>query len=262
MLSKSLDISKRSQERRHILLIDPRALTRACVAGFLRSGRTYEFRSAGRAYEVAEAARVDDLSALEWSQLSVDLAIMNIGAASVRDVQTRDEVRRLCTSLDGVPVVLFTESEDIDEIRDALRLGVRGYIPTSLKGAVTLAALQLVLAGGTFVPAEAHANGRSHVTESSASYAPPASGGLAVQKPPEAANLSWAPIRRLTQREMDVLHLLRQGKANKAIAYQLSVSEGTVKVHIQHIMRKLKATNRTHIVCLANRYFGEKPAVG
>jgi DNA-binding NarL/FixJ family response regulator len=56
-----------------------------------------------------------------------------------------------------------------------------------------------------------------------------------------------------TPRQLEVLRLLRQGKPNKIIAYELDVEESTVKVHVRHIMRKLKATNRTHAVVLANQ---------
>jgi DNA-binding NarL/FixJ family response regulator len=50
---------------------------------------------------------------------------------------------------------------------------------------------------------------------------------------------------RLTHRETEVLALVRQGKANKTIAYELGMSGSTVKVHVRHIMRKMGATNRT-----------------
>jgi DNA-binding NarL/FixJ family response regulator len=165
-------------------------------------------------------------------------------------------------TLDAVPVVLLAESENIEEILGALRLGVRGYIPTSLKGAITVAALRVVLAGGTFVPAPPHVNHQSHMAETPAACTPTVSRAPAVREASEAAEEPPPPIRELTQREMDVLHLLRQGKSNKAIAYQLSVSQSTVKVHIQHIMRKLKATNRTHVVCLANAVSPASGSVG
>jgi DNA-binding NarL/FixJ family response regulator len=58
-----------------------------------------------------------------------------------------------------------------------------------------------------------------------------------------------------TARQAAVLRALRQGKANKQIAYDLNMREGTVKVHIRNIMRKLKAKNRTEVAILANGLF-------
>jgi len=58
-----------------------------------------------------------------------------------------------------------------------------------------------------------------------------------------------------TARQAAVLRALRQGKANKQIAYELNMREGTVKVHIRNIMRKLKAKNRTEVAVLASGLF-------
>lgn len=242
MPSKSSGISQKHRDPRHILLVDPRPFTRACVARFLRS-HCREF--AGRKCEIVQVANVRKLVTQTWPQQSVDLAILNIGAASVLDVPIRDEIERLRTSLERVPVVLLAESESVEEVRGAFLLGVRGYIPTSLEDALILVALRLVLTGGIFVPAEADVIDPAH-------SALRVSSGPALGQPSEAAEERPSLIRELTQREKDVLDLLRRGKSNKAIAYELSLSESTVKVHIQHIMRKLKATNRTHAVCLAN----------
>jgi DNA-binding NarL/FixJ family response regulator len=57
----------------------------------------------------------------------------------------------------------------------------------------------------------------------------------------------------LTPREVDVLNLLREGKPNKIIAAQLDLKETTVKIHVRHIMKKLKATNRTEAALMAER---------
>jgi DNA-binding NarL/FixJ family response regulator len=56
-----------------------------------------------------------------------------------------------------------------------------------------------------------------------------------------------------TRREAQVLEQLQQGKANKVIAYELNISESTVKVHVRNIMKKLHATNRTQVAFLAQR---------
>jgi DNA-binding NarL/FixJ family response regulator len=65
----------------------------------------------------------------------------------------------------------------------------------------------------------------------------------------------------LTERQMEVVEEIRHGKANKQIAYELKMSEHTVKVHLRHIMRKLKARNRTEVAVLSgNLLAGHKDA--
>jgi DNA-binding NarL/FixJ family response regulator len=75
---------------------------------------------------------------------------------------------------------------------------------------------------------------------------------LALKMLDELGSAALAPVpvtsQILSAREMQVLRLLRQGKANKVIAADLGVSESTVKAHIRHIMNKLGAANRTHIL--------------
>ncbi|MGO4873021.1 MAG: helix-turn-helix transcriptional regulator [Roseiarcus sp.] len=110
---------------------------------------------------------------------------------------------------------------------------------------IAVASVRLMAAGGSFLPAELfdrqeEANGRA----------------LAAQRPPQDAvppaaarpNELPAPLESLTARERDVLNSLRAGRANKNIAFDLQMSESTVKVHLRSIMRKLHAANRTQAV--------------
>jgi DNA-binding NarL/FixJ family response regulator len=114
----------------------------------------------------------------------------------------------------------------------AFEIGVRGYIPT-VNTTVELAVdiIHLVRDGGTFVP------------PSSLSVRAARRQGAA-----PAATLS----EEFTARQKEVLDRLRQGKTNKLIAYDLHVSESTVKAHIRNIMEKLHATNRTEVASRAH----------
>jgi DNA-binding NarL/FixJ family response regulator len=125
------------------------------------------------------------------------------------------------------PAIVLSSDKGPDFIVDALRKGMRGYIPiesTTFDLAVEI--FRMVMAGGSFVP-------------------------LAVL-PLRAAEIAFArpPILTsdLTAREKAVLALLKLGKMNKIIAFELKISESTVKVHIRNIMRKIKVNNRTEIV--------------
>ena len=140
------------------------------------------------------------------------------------------EVAALRRVFKDVPLVVMSDAEEGDSaetIRETLRNGARGYIPTRTTGIdVAVEAIRLVRVGGTFAPFDQLLLSRP----SDAAAAPP---------------LEAPPDYDLTARQLAVLSHLRQGKANKIIAYELGMSESTVKVHVRNIMRKMGVTNRT-----------------
>jgi DNA-binding NarL/FixJ family response regulator len=120
------------------------------------------------------------------------------------------------------------------KIRIVRMLGknVRGYVPTSLAIAVVIQAIQLVRAGGVYVPASSLI----------AAHSVQASEPTTVPKPDSF----------FTAQQTAVVEALKRGKANKIIAYELSMRESTVKVHVRNIMKKLQATNRTEVAYKAS----------
>jgi len=146
-------------------------------------------------------------------------------ASSVTDLQFLE-----ATAID-TPVVIVSDIDDVNYVVRALKGGARGYIPTSLSFNVAVEAVRLVEAGGTFVPVSSLAMDRS--------------------KQEVAARTGDL----LTERQMMVVEALCQGMANKQIAYELGMSEHTVKVHLRHIMRKLRARNRTEVAVLTKDFF-------
>jgi DNA-binding NarL/FixJ family response regulator len=128
----------------------------------------------------------------------------------------------------NIPVIIVSDIDDLDHIVRALKSGVRGYIPTNLPFNIAVEAVRLVKAGGTFVPASSFIHDRDEQLKASAP---------------------------LTERQLKVIEEIRHGKANKQIAYELNMSEHTVKVHLRHIMRKLRAKNRTEVAVLSEDLF-------
>ena len=176
----------------------------------------------------------------EWNKASVgsetpELVIVRTSGRKTQNGSSseHDALSRLAAS---VPTVLLSDAEDAEQILSALECGIRGYIPTSVTIDVAVEAMRLVRAGGTFIPASSLMSWRKTSAES--------------------LPLADGQIGGFTSRQATVLKALRQGKANKRIAYELNMREGTVKVHVRNIMKKLKARNRTEVAYKTNEIFG------
>ena len=142
------------------------------------------------------------------------------------------QVEELFDHVKDCPAVVLSDKEDPDLIVEVLGKSIRGYIPTSLSLDVAIQAMQLVQAGGVFVPA---------------------SSLIAAQRAPRETTANQYGNGIFTARQAAVVDALRRGKANKIIAYELNMKESTVKVHVRNIMKKLRATNRTQVAYIANR---------
>jgi len=135
---------------------------------------------------------------------------------------------------------VLSDRDEVDEVNRALAHGVRGYIPTSVEWEVAVAALRLISAGGTFVPADALRSTTAKLDDQ-----------------PEGEQQRRSDGRDLTPRELSVIDLLREGRPNKLIARELEMQESTVKVHVRNILKKLNARNRTHAALVASRLLGK-----
>jgi DNA-binding NarL/FixJ family response regulator len=147
-------------------------------------------------------------------------------------------LQQICGLMTGVPVVIISASESQADVRAALDAGAAGYIPKSSSVKIMLSALNLVFSGGVYLPPAAiHAS--QGTVASGPSPVPAVSQG-------NAGPSGSMPV--LTQRQREVLRCLRDGKSNKQIAYDLNLSEGTVKIHVTAVMRALGVRNRTQAV--------------
>lgn len=153
--------------------------------------------------------------------------VVSLGGRNVSDEDVRAELTGFVAAVGSISVIVVAESDEPADILAALECGAKGYIPSSLKTRIAAEAIGLVRADGTCVPA---------------------SSMLAPSETIHATRRDVHPLKDMfTAREASVVDALRQGKANKIIAYELNLCESTVKVHIRNIMKKLKATNRTEV---------------
>ena len=117
----------------------------------------------------------------------------------------------------------------IDLMRAVIGCGAKGYIPMTMGFKIAIEAARFVLAGGTYVLAEC----------------------LLAAIPSAIPPSHPVAFGAITSRELAVVRAIYQGKPNKVIAYELNMSESTVKVHVRHIMKKLRAKNRTDVAIKA-----------
>lgn len=157
---------------------------------------------------------------------------------------------------EGVPVLLLCNKSDERLATAALARGYRGLVTNSTPAGILLAAIQLVLAGGTYFPMTASANG----SEAEGRDDPPLHESSRTGMPTMAA----APVGLeatfgLTLRELEVLAQLRRGRPNKQIARDLSISENTAKAHVRRILAKLRVKNRIEAVLMLQRCLDGTP---
>jgi DNA-binding NarL/FixJ family response regulator len=177
---------------------------------------------------VLEANGLEELHGALTSEKEVDLILLDL---TMPGVQGFSGLISLRAQHPHIPVVIVSASEEPTIIRRAIEFGASGFIPKSLDVDGIGAAIQAVLAGETWTPPDVD---------------------LTAAEDKETADL----VRRLatlTPQQVRVLMMLSEGLLNKQIAYELTVSEATVKAHVSAILDKLGVDSRTQAVIAASR---------
>lgn len=182
---------------------------------------------------VLEARDGDGACRLVEEHTDLDLLLLDLNLPGTSGFATLAELRRNHAAL---PVVILSAQEDATTMRATLDGGAMGFIPKSANNAVMLGALRLVLSGGRYVPPELL----------------DATPGVALSDAPLSAPKSPAELG-LTERQLDVLALMAQGKSNKQICRDLGLAEATVKIHVTAVLRTLKVTSRAQAIVAVNR---------
>lgn len=154
--------------------------------------------------------------------------------------------------------IMVSGDYDRNTVSQALELGASGFLPKTALNQVLISVIQLVMAGGIYVPPEALRGtpGRSPEIGLGGGGAMEAGGGAANPSFAGRTVEAWPGSLRklgLTERQIDVLNLLLLGKSNKLICRELDLAEATVKVHVRAILRAFHADSRTEVVVAANR---------
>ena len=215
-----------SSEELHLLVIDPRSLTRDCLVAALEGARGIATVTAVGSIEDAAAT----LAAIEGRTA----VLLNL-ASDAFDYPALSRMIDALRKLAPQSILVLTTHIDAEHARTALRLGVAGLLSTEMSFDLTLDAIRIASRGWITYP-------------------------RSVLDQPVSESIILSPGARrprdemLTGRQRQVLEGLSRGMTNRQIAASLMVTERTVKAHVKELMRRLGASNRTQVVAIASAY--------
>ena len=178
--------------------------------------------------EIAEAGSFEDLAKLLERGADVDLILLDLTMPGVRGFSGLMYLRAQYPSM---PIVVVSANDDPGVIRRCMDFGASGFIPKTLGIDTMRGAITRVFEGGVWTPPEVDLGAGANV---------------------EIADL-LTRLTSLTPQQVRVLMMLSGGLLNKQIAYELGVSEATVKAHVSAILQKLGVDSRTQAVIAASK---------
>ena len=205
-------------EHYRLLIADDHPLYR----GALREAVTGLFER----IDIAEAGTFNEVTELLERGSEVDLVLLDLTMPGVRSFSGLMYLRAQYPS---VPVIVVSANDDPAAIRRCMEFGASGFIPKTLGVEVMRDAISCILSGGVWTPPDVDLSAGSDA---------------------ETAAL-MTRMTTLTPQQVRVLMMLSEGLLNKQIAYQLVVSEATVKAHVSAILQKLGVESRTQAVIAA-----------
>jgi DNA-binding NarL/FixJ family response regulator len=208
--------------RRRIIIVDDHPLFRTALRHTLAGGDP--------SIAVEEAGDMTELTGALDRDRDCDLVLLDLNVPGARGFSG---LLLLRAQYPEIPVMIISAVEDTGVIRSAIDLGAVGYLHKSVGPPEIRRAIETVLAGEMFVPEAVAAAAGAPEDE-------------------EHADL-MRRLATLTPQQVRVLMMLSDGLMNKQIAYELSISEATVKAHVSAILQKLNVDSRTQAVIAASR---------
>lgn len=204
-----------------VLLVDDHALFRVGLQGLLERRGIGVVAAAGSGQEGIRLV----------AELTPDIVLLDMRMPDMSGLEVLKALRKNGAAM---PIVMLTTSDDERDLVEALRSGAQGYLLKDIDPEELVEVLQDIVDGKTVV-------------------APDLMGVLAkvVQEGETGTDSTQAPFASLTPREMEILRHLAEGQSNKVIARNLGISDGTVKLHVKAILRKLDVHSRVEAAVIA-----------
>lgn len=218
------------QPMKHILIADDHTL--------FRRGLSLVLQNIFEGVDIIEADDADSALKQISEIQSFDLILLDLSMPGMEDLQGLEAI---IEKAGKTPTAILSAHQNPQSIRMTIEKGAKGYLLKSFSEESLRHALALVMAGEVFVPSSILMSGNGD-------HGDP----VQVSKHSKENN----PLQSLTRRQNDVLRLIMKGQSNKIIARSLGLYESTVKAHIQVILEKLNADNRTHAAMIASEWLG------
>lgn len=208
----------------------------------VRDGTRLTLQRLHKDVEVIEASDFTTVLEMVQTHTDFDLILLDLTMPGMNGLEA---IKRLIANAPSVPVAIVSASEDPATIQACLQQGVQAYIPKTSSNEVFINALQLTLSGSKYIP-PALLEGLAQQTNYHSNVTPAQTDDVNTRN-------NYNP--RLTQRQRDVLSLLKQGKTNREISTALGMSEATVRTHLTAAYKVLNVSNRNQAVHLLNQRF-------
>ncbi|MFY9294412.1 MAG: response regulator transcription factor [Methylorubrum rhodinum] len=202
----------------HFVLVDDHPLFREALRSMIRLGLPHA--------RIEEADSIEAAKGVLGDRPQVDLIMLDLSMIGVTGF---DGLMSLRIAYPRIPILVVSGLDEPRIMREALRLGAAGFVPKSSGKTVYMRAIQKIVSGGVFVPESVDLTA-----------------GI------EAAPSARESIATLTPAQMRVLSMIKRGKLNKQIAFELGIGDSMVKAHVSEIMRKLGVRNRTQVALCAS----------
>ena len=201
-----------------ILIIDDHPLVRNAIGALFASA----FPQSG----FCEAASLKDAMNLLATEHDIDLVTLDLDLPDAKQLEALSQLRARFPS---IPIAVLSASKDSSLARASLSIGAAAFISKSQKPESLIEALQAIRDCGSYK-------------------------GIEATEPQEDEKEVMRKVSTLTSQQRAVFKMITEGRQNKQIAYELSISLTTTKAHVSKVLEKLKVFNRTQATILANRF--------
>ena len=212
-----------------ILIADDHPLFRDAIRGVVAQ----VFADAGWEFSCMEAATVGEVMRIAESEDELDVLLLDLYMPGAHGLS---QLVALRSKLPSTPIIVLSSISDPETVQQCITCGAAGFVPKSSSKELIAFALKTVFDGGVYIPESAGPNAE-----------------VAPLQPVVRRHTEDQDTGPLTGRQVAVLELVASGKSNKQIAWELSISETTVKAHMTAILRKLGVTSRAQAIVLFQR---------